>query len=275
MSAEKLKELIPTEAELCAIFIKEMNEQPGWVCYPETGGFDILVAHESGRQIGVEAKLQLNAKVADQIMPEHHSHSYGRPGPDHRLVIVRSMSDASYGIGRLLSLLGVPVWAPRAREQHRREQNGIGYSYVPYWSVEFDIRQKLFEDERCATPPMHGPHYSSAWLDWNPESRIVLPDAVPNIPAGLPAPQKMTPWKMAAIRVMARLRVQGHVTSKDIASEGCSPTIWTQKWLDRGVARGQWIESERLPALDQQHPELYAVAHAAALKACTKEATLL
>lgn len=101
MKADEIKALIPTEAELCAIFIRDMNAQDGWVCYPETGGFDILAVHESGRQIGVEAKLILNAKVADQIFPTDGSLRYSDEGPDHRLVIVRSITDANAGIARL------------------------------------------------------------------------------------------------------------------------------------------------------------------------------
>nr|WP_139181169.1 hypothetical protein [Pseudomonas aeruginosa] len=61
--------LVQSEAELCAAFIDEFNRVPGWTCYPETAGFDILVVHAEGRQIGVEAKLQLNAKVAAQRDP--------------------------------------------------------------------------------------------------------------------------------------------------------------------------------------------------------------
>ena len=46
ITADQIKELIPTETALCATFIAEFNAQPGWVCYPETGGFDILTAKE-------------------------------------------------------------------------------------------------------------------------------------------------------------------------------------------------------------------------------------
>ncbi|MNE49980.1 hypothetical protein D3C77_450940 [compost metagenome] len=103
---------IKTEAELCAAFIQSMNKQADWTCYPEAAGFDILAVHASGRQIGIEAKMTLNAKVADQILPKDYESFYGRPGPDHRLVIVGKASDASHGIGRMLGLLDVPVLRP-------------------------------------------------------------------------------------------------------------------------------------------------------------------
>ncbi|MBA4913889.1 hypothetical protein H2N59_12065 [Pseudomonas aeruginosa] len=67
--------LVQSEAELCAAFIDEFNRVPGWTCYPETAGFDILVVHEDGRQIGVEAKLQ----QLDQA----------KPGAQHRLALAK------------------------------------------------------------------------------------------------------------------------------------------------------------------------------------------
>lgn len=222
MKADAIKALIPNEAELCAVFIREFNEQPGWTCYPETGGFDVLVAHEDGRQIGVEAKLQLNAKVADQILPGEQWHSWGRGGPDHRLVIVRSITEANAGIAKMLGMLGVHVWAPRVT--HRIKER-VPFEYED--CAEFDVHGKLWMSEEAAKPPMHEKYGHSwlAWFDWNPEQRIVLPEFPPSVPAGVPAPVQMTPWKMAAIRVLARLRVQGYITAKQIVAEGVSPSL--------------------------------------------------
>lgn len=258
--ADELKLLIPTEGELCAIFIRDFNEQPGWTCYPETGGFDVLVAHESGRQIGVEAKLQLNAKVADQILPTDSQAIWSRQGPDHRLVIVRSITDANAGIAKMLGQLGVSVWAPRL---DTRIVKGAGWEHETY--AHFHIHHEMWTDASVSEPPKSyggrdAYHSYVGLFDWNPEHRIDLPPAVPTVPAGVPAPVRMTPWKQAAVRVLARLRVQGTITAREIAAEGCSPSMWTQRWLDRGPTRGQWVESVRLPKFDEQHPELYAIA---------------
>ncbi|MCF5956408.1 hypothetical protein L2236_24665, partial [Xanthomonas perforans] len=84
MKASDAKALFKTEAQLCEVFIRDMNAQAGWTCYPETAGFDILAVHDSGRQIGIEAKLALNAKVADQILPADYEARYETQGPDHR-----------------------------------------------------------------------------------------------------------------------------------------------------------------------------------------------
>lgn len=257
----KLKAELPSETALCALFIREFNQQPGWTCYPETSGFDIVAAHESGRQIGVEAKLQLNGKVAEQIVPADHWHRYGGPGPDHRLVIVRSVTDANAGIARMLHQLGIEVWEPRF---HCRGVNG-------WCDLQFGIRDRLWKDAEVATPPDWGRPYTGMF-DWNPPERLCLPEIPPDVPAGVPAPVQLTPWKQAALRVLARLRVQGSITAKEIASEGCSPSMWTQRWLDRGPVRGQWIESSRLPKFDEQHPEIYAVALERAREAAMRRA---
>lgn len=258
MKADELKVLIPTEAVLCAAFIRDFNAVPGWTCYPETGGYDVLVAHDDGRQIGVEAKLQLNAKVADQILPSEQWHRWDAAGPDHRLVIVRSITEANAGIAKMLRYLGVEVWEPWCGAR-------IGSGCSIEQRVEFQVESKLFYDKQAVADPRDGPypsgeHSGVALYDWNPSQRIQLPEVPPTTLAGVPSPVQMTPWKMAAIRVLARLRVQGYITAKEIAGQGCAPSTWTQQWLARGPIRGQWLETDKTPRLDQQHPELYALA---------------
>lgn len=256
MKAAEIQALLPTEAALCEVFIREFNAQPGWTCYPETGGFDVLVAHESGRQIGVEAKQRLNAKVAQQILPSHGEELYGRPGPDHRLVIVASITEANAGIAMMLEMFGIPVWAPWI-EQRCTSDCKITRQ------VTFNLSRRLREDVDCASPPRFGYHWHQALFDWNPPERVPLPDLPPNVAAGVPSPVQLTPWKQAALRVLARLRVQGSITAKEISAEGCSPSVWTQRWLRPGEQRGQWVETGAMPKFDEQHPEHYAAAVAA------------
>lgn len=270
-TANAVKALFPTETSLCELFIAEFNGQPGWTCYPETGGFDIVVAHESGRQIGVEAKLRLNAKVADQILPSDASQRYTQQGPDHRLVIVASITEANAGIAKMLGHLGVEVWVPRIGERI-----GAGYRIEPY--AEFGVREKLWKDEEVSSEPRHyggrdATHFYTGMFDWNPIERLQLPDVAPSLPAGVPCPIQLTPWKQAALRVLARLRVQGSITAREITAEGCSPSMWTQRWLDRGAVRGGWVETDRLPKFDEQHPDVYAVALERAHQAASAKET--
>ncbi|MCF6783721.1 hypothetical protein [Stutzerimonas stutzeri] len=249
-------EPIKTEAELCRIFIEEFNKQSGWTSYPETAGFDVLVVHEDGRQIGVEAKLTLNAKVAEQILPKCGDEFYGAPGPDHRLVIVSKITEANAGIERMLQRLGVTVltssteWTRTGKvhsfhlQHFLREENVSGRRWL--------AREVLF--------------------DWSPETRCQVPAVIPSLPAGVPSPVRLTPWKEAALRVIALMRSQGFITAKQIAAHGIGVTAWTQPtnkpaWLAKGASRGQWVETEHMPAFDKQHPDMYALAVAEAAQA--------
>lgn len=243
-------EAITTEAQLCAVFMLEFNSLPGWTCHPEAAGFDVLVVHEDGRQIGVEAKLALNAKVADQILPSLGDEFYGRTGLDHRLVIVSRVTEASAGIIKMLEHLGVRVLVASK------------YSRVKGCSHGFRIQTELFWPEKEI--PRWG--HSNRMFDWWPTERCRVPSVVTTLPAGLPSPVRLTPWKESALRVIAQMRQQGFITAKQIASYGIGVTAWTQApgskpgWLARGTSRSQWIETEHMPAFDKQHPDVYALA---------------
>ncbi len=234
------------ESELCELFIREFNTIDGWTCYPEAAGFDVLVVHQDGRQIGVEAKLTLNAKVADQILPNQGDDYFSKPGPDHRLVIACKIPAASAGIAKMLSRLGVTVITP----QSGRTKSGYAFSFHLNAKVLFhESAPILFGRERL--------------FDWNPAERCRVPAMATNLPAGIPSPVKLTPWKEAALKVIALMRQQGFITAKQIAHYGMGSSRWTQHsdkpaWLRKGNARGQWVETEHMPAFDKQHPELYA-----------------
>lgn len=261
--AKERPQPIKLESDLCSLFIREFNAVDGWTCYPEAAGFDVLVVHDDGRQIGVEAKLSLNAKVAEQILPRQGDEYYGRPGPDHRLVIVSKITEASAGIARMLHRLGVKVLCPR--ESWERS----GYVHT------FDLRFRLLDDEACKTP-----YGRERMFDWSPEERCKIPAIVADHPAGVPAPLRLTPWKEAALKVMALMRSQQYITAKQIATFGISPTSWTQivggkpAWLNKGSYRGQWVETEHLPAFDKQYPALYAIAVAASAADAGKQFVL-
>lgn len=248
-SARKdVPEPIKKESDLCDVFIREFNKVEGWVCYPEAAGFDVLVVHQDGRQIGVEAKLTLNAKVADQILPDFGDDYYGQPGPDHRLVIVGKITDANAGIAKMLRRLGVKVLVPR----HTWERTGYEHT--------FDLRHSLLIDETGKT--LFG---RERLFDWSPVERCQVPALVTDLPAGVPAPVRLTPWKESALKVVALMRAQGFITVKQIASYGISATSWTQAgskpaWLAKGKTRGEWVETEYMPAFDKQHPDMYAMA---------------
>jgi hypothetical protein len=72
------------ETELCAAFIDDATKR-GWTCYPETAGFDILCVNQGGFQLGIQAKLKLNWKVIEQIIPND---TWPRAAPHHLGVLV-------------------------------------------------------------------------------------------------------------------------------------------------------------------------------------------
>lgn len=242
LSKERLAP-IGKESELCDLYIRDFNNVSGWTCYPETAGFDILVVHQDGRQIGVEAKLSLNMKVANQILPSFNDDLYGRPGPDHRMVIVSRITDASEGIEKMLQRFGVAVLTPR----QRWGRDGYEYYFpVDLIANESDCLERMF--------------------DWSPAERCYVPPIVSDLPAGVPSPIRLTPWKESAVKIVALMRSQGFVTVKQIAQHGMGATRWTQPigsasaWLTKGASRGQWVETEHMPPFDRHHPELYSMA---------------
>ncbi|MCV4065275.1 hypothetical protein ACRCQJ_12590 [Pseudomonas aeruginosa] len=253
---------IEKEADLCNLFMKEFGALPGWRCYPEAGGFDVLAVHDDGRQLGVEAKMALNAKVAEQILPGDRDEFFGKPGPDYRLVIVSKITPASAGIARMLAMLGVLVLVPN----QYRSRLGDAYS--------FNFHNIL---EARGAQTSYGQQYLH---DWNPAIRCHVPALLQALPAGVPSPVKLTPWKEKALTILALMRRQGFITAKQIAAHGHNVTRWTQPdgmkpaWLTKGAVRGQWIETEYMPAFDKQHPELYEVAVADLAAVAAKEFSL-
>lgn len=251
MKAAEVKAAFPTEAALCDCFIRSMQAVGGWTVYPETAGFDILCVYDkTGHQLGIEAKLQLNAKVADQILPDHYMGygAEGRQGPDFRAVIVPCITEASAGIAKMLGVLGVLVWSPEnnyGRGWHFKRS--IGWSYVD-------------RTDRRSHDTSDGPLYEwdMAWHDWNPSRRCALPEIVPHVRAGVPAPLRLTPWKIGALRVLADLELDGFVTAKSVRDCGVDARRFcaSDGWLEP-LGGGKWGRG-RVPSFDQQHPEAYA-----------------
>ncbi|KRD71426.1 hypothetical protein [Lysobacter sp. Root96] len=252
MNATEAKAAFPSEAALCDCFIDSIRRLGGWTIYPETAGFDILAVYDStGHQLGVEAKQTLNAKVADQILPDHYM-GYGEggvEGPDFRAVIVPHISEASAGIAKMLGILGVQVWTPEAN-----------YSRDPTFDRALDKHYTGSKPDRRMYDSSAGPlmDWDMAWHDWNPPKRCHLPEIVPMVRAGVPAPIQLTPWKIGALRVLALLELDGYVTAKSVRDCGIDARRFcsTDGWL-QSLGGGRWGRGT-VPAFDQQHPEAYA-----------------
>jgi hypothetical protein len=253
MKAAEIKAQFPTEAALCDLFMDDMRAMGGWTIYPETAGFDILMVRDAtGHQLGVEAKLSLNAKVADQILPDvHQGYGDGRQGPDFRAVIVPYIGESSEGIAKMLRILGVQVWTPD------------GYARSTTF-MHFQISRHRGDARECDATVGDLLPWDIAWHDWNPVRRCVLPEIVPTVRAGVPCPTQLTPWKIGALKVIADLEVFGFVTAKSVRDHSVDARRFcaSDGWLT-SIGGGRWARGT-LPRFEEQHPEAYAQVLAAA-----------
>jgi hypothetical protein len=215
-----------SEADLCDAFILWAKKN-GWTVYPETGGFDILLVDNEGHQLGIEAKLQLNAKVIDQILDDGWEW-VGKRGPHHRGILVPETNHP--GLVKLLAYAGIEIFKPT----HQRSWGD---------KPEFD-----FGDKRI---------FSNEMFDHNPQVPLELPEYVPDVRAGISGPVQLTKWKIGALRLMAKLELQGYITKMDCQffkvdhRRFCSADGWLAP-----LGNGKWGMGA-IPRFDQQHPVIY------------------
>jgi len=224
-----------SEAALCASFLAWVTkESPGVRHYAEWGGWDILLVHPKGWQIGIQAKLRLNAEVIGQAAPDDYWFVHEQQGPDFRAVLVPGLNP----LAGLASRLGLVVF------------HAANYTRGAFWP---DIIPRWSQRGSDVVP--------SDWLDWNPASRHDLPATPTDSVAGSSAPVSLTPWKLRALDVLAELALKGTITAKRIKDLGVDPGRWTTyRWLEPGEKRGDWLRAPKCPAFDEQHPSAYALA---------------
>lgn len=238
-----------SEADLVAAFCDCLDPKwwrtnpshaPKWVQYHETAGWDLLLAHpETGEQVGIEAKLTLNAKVLEQALPGRWADDVG---PDYRAVLVPEDGLQNH-LANLAKHLGIVVITVRRK-------NGRWASAAVPLDCPFD----------------YGPSLPTAewdrrdWPHWCPAERCKLPDYVPDVTGGHAAPVALTEWKIKAIKLMVLLERYGYVTRRDMKALGISPTRWTDHWagfLTVGP-EGGYVRCKRTPDLKAQHPTNWA-----------------
>lgn len=235
-----------TEAEMVACWLAEFRASRrravDWTVYPETAGWDLLLVHKDGYQVGLEAKLSLNAKVIAQALAG--SDSYWREeGPDYRGVLVPRVG-VQHNLTPICRALGLGVLI--ARPPERGVVYSIGLPDQSGWS-------------------------SSEWPCWLPAKRCVLPDYIPDVEAGHKSPVQLTPWKVKAIKLMILLERRGFVTRSDMKALEISPTRWTDYWagfLSLSRELGGYVPNGRTPDLRAQHPVNYAQIEADFSKWC-------
>lgn len=230
-----------SEADLCAAFIGALPKE--WTAYPETAGFDILLSrNEDGFQIGVEAKLKLNAVVLSQAL-EDYGWQWREAGPDCRAVLV-PYGAAVAGISGIVPHLALTVISMRSYEL-----GCYGPAFSPYLP-------SINDRYSC---------YEEGWHELCPTERCILPEYVPDVTAGASAPVQLTRWKIAAIKIAIILERRGYVTRADFRAIRIDPRRWIDgAWLLPG--RQGFTVGPSCPAFKAQHPTVYAQIEADAEK---------
>lgn len=221
-----------SEAEMCVAFVDAVG--PDWTVYAETAGWDILLVRSAdGFQIGVEAKLRLNATVLTQALEQRHE-SFG---PDCRAVLVPYGTDG--GLEVVAEHCGLTVL--RIGRRHR-------------WGGD-----KLFDFHPQLPRPTEGALWGGQWHETCPLRRCPLPEYVPDVAAGKPAPVQLTNWKIAALKIAAMLEMTGSVTRADFKALG----VDIRRWITPGYdwlrpEGGAFVAGDRMPSFSEQHPDVYA-----------------
>jgi len=230
------------ETDLCQQFIEALPDE--WIAYTETGGFDILLVRKAdGAQVGIEAKLRLNAKVILQAAESNSVFSATLPGPDFRAVLIPD--NVSHELSALCRLLGIEV----IKLTHKNSD----------WNRYSDKGKKAnFSPDLPSLQYNHSQMCGEQWLDFCPHQRIRLPDFIPDTSAGNPSPIQLSQWKIKAIKIVIELQKKGFVTRADFKNYGISMSRWTQggltAWLQPGKERGQYVATDRAPTFKEQHP---------------------
>lgn len=217
-----------TEVDLCARFIDGVD-QDQWIVLAETASWDILlVRREDGFQIGIQAKLKLNLKVIEQCIECCYT-SPITPGPDCRAILVPSSES---GFDNLTAYIGLTVI--RVREK------------AAYISHIFDPQLPTIKDRG----------WRQQWHEWCPTVRHKLPEYVPDVPAGAPAPTQLTDWKIKAMKIAILLERRGYVTRADFKAIGIDHRRWLRpaSWLL--VEDGRYVRGH-MPNFKAQHPVVW------------------
>lgn len=222
-----------TEADLVAEFVAWAEPQ-GWTAYAETAGWDLLLVRiEDGFQIGIEAKLSLNAKVLCQVI--EHDRWSDRGGPDCHAVLVPAPKTVG-GLATIAASLGVVVihaLGPAPKNVRRS----------PFSPALPKLKDTLW-------------HWHEDWPERAPDKRCKLPDYVPDVSGGHSAPVKLTEWKIAALKAVIIMEVRGFITRAEFTALRLSPSRWTQYWL-KSNGSGGWIPTTATPDFKAQHPVNY------------------
>jgi hypothetical protein len=239
----KKEKAFPTEADLCASFIRQLPK--GWTPYAECCGWDILlVRDDDGFQIGIQAKLKLNLEVVNQALEDEGEWHATGGNPDCRAVMVPH--DDPMRLGKICDYVGLTVIRVMTPEDHKRR---YGWHRSPAFSPDLPKREDW--DER-------------RWYETAPAKRHALPEYVHDVRAGSASPLQLTAWKIKALKIAVLLEERGVVTRRDFAHLKLDHRRWVASgWLK--ATRDGYVE-DAMPDFRGQHPIVYGQVKADAAK---------
>lgn len=233
-----------SERELCDMFRAAVRD---WaVVYPEQGDWDMLVVLADGTQVGIQAKLKASFDVVAQALrigggttregigsARWRSVTMPRPsgpGPDIRAVLVPTASDAMLDVAHACNVLVIEQWDLAVRT--RRSDHGPAL----YGSLE----------EQLGRAPR-----------WPTSRRVWVPPFVPDLPAGVPSPRGVSPWKVNAAKLCAELRAGLTPTSAEVEARVGSFSRW-RLWLERipGTKPARYRLTDPMKLPDMEFPEV-------------------
>lgn len=241
-----------SEQEVAAL-VRQRLEVLGWIVHPECCGWDLLAVSETvpgvfrGDLLGVECKLDAGtasgyASVLRQALPAwvDPRRPYGQPprGPHYRAVASPRFADVTP-----FHVFGIAAWK-LARCRHDLRTGS--------WTWEIE--------------PEHSLPLGTRFL---PDQPPLPPEIVIDVPAGVPSPQTSSRWKIAAVRMMLRLR-DGGATCHDFRAADLAFSTFRQRgWIqDSGRKVGRavvWIADDGRPGdppPDQKWPQIVAALEA-------------
>lgn len=204
-----------SERDLCAAFTRAARED-GWTVYPELEPWDLVLTRpgETTLQVGVQAKTRANVDVLEQAIRR-----YTEGEPDRRAVLVPRAPIAFAIVAREL---GVGVYT-------------LGHCQSVY-------KRRLIHRGRYSKhgEPVPRNEIVAPYRDWGTTRRVWLPPIVPDVPAGVPSPIRLTKWRIGALRACRIMRRKGYVTREDFIRCGISKTaFWDVLLVDSGQREGR------------------------------------
>lgn len=239
--------LFANEADLVQAFCSEVERRnehthythPTWTIYHETAGWDLLLVEDTyGYQVGIEAKMTLNAKVLEQSLSGLHRHG-GGDGPDYRAVLVPQVG-LQLHLKEIAGYLGVTIITASGWKSYEGKVNWNFQPSLPDEQSNYDL---------------------GGWTTWLPGRQCKVPDYVPDVAGGKAAPVMLSEWKIKAIKLLVLLARKGFVTRQDMRALGLSESRWTAgpfSFLAPSREKGGYVAWQRTPDLRAQHPVNYA-----------------